>query len=76
MHGHKTKFEKKNSSDTITWTEMGKQNLQAENVYRKSQSKIPKSSTSLQYLLNFGPTLSNLKCFKFRSIRAEIRLKN
>ena len=34
MHVHKTKFEKKNVLwGTITWSEMGKENLQAKNVY-------------------------------------------
>ena len=34
MHVHKTKFEKTVLWGTITWSEMGKQNLQAKNVYR------------------------------------------
>ena len=32
MHVHKMTFER-NSSQTITWSEMGKQNIQAKKVY-------------------------------------------
>ena len=37
MHVRKTKFEKKKTVlwGTITWSEMGKQNLQAKNVFWK-----------------------------------------
>ena len=35
MHLHKTQLEKTILWGTITWSEMGKQNLLAKNVYRR-----------------------------------------
>ena len=37
MHLHKTQLEKTILWGTITWSEMGKQNLQAKNVYRRER---------------------------------------